>query len=399
MTSQIMTFRQLLAPVDPEEFLNDYYGKKPLYIPGSEDKFAEIFSWDRLNDLLCMSTLWSDRSFELARNGRMLRPEEYCYPGINREGGRALKPNVAKVQQHLREGATLALDFIELLTPELRSLAQTLESVTGAQVCASAFCSWHKTQGYSSHFDVQNVFACHFAGTKTWRIFEGRLPGAADLPGGHRDHYPQEQHERMKGAVLQDVVMTPGDLLYIPHGQYHDALSSSEACLHVSFGSIHLVAHDFLQALMKDLPRDPVFREHLPHIDDIGAYEGYLGALAERLSGVMTQPVIAQQLREFIRHGAFERRADFNLPDRGETPSYRVIWHGRRLNDNDNGTTLTTGNSTVPLDPSAAELGRWIIVRDIFTSAELTEAFPTMSEASLDAGLNTLKRAGLVEAI
>ena len=40
MDEQILTFRELVAPIDPEVFFRDTYGKKPLHIPGAADKFA-----------------------------------------------------------------------------------------------------------------------------------------------------------------------------------------------------------------------------------------------------------------------------------------------------------------------------------------------------------------------
>ena len=128
-----------------------------------------------------------------------MRAEDYCYPSVDREGRRVKKPDLARVRRQLREGATLALDFIELLTPNLRSVAQTLEAVIGAQVCASMFCSWQATQGYASHFDTQNVFACHISGTKTWRIYEGASLMPPTCPGAHRDAFPQEYHDKAKG--------------------------------------------------------------------------------------------------------------------------------------------------------------------------------------------------------
>ncbi|MEM7223045.1 MAG: cupin domain-containing protein [Pseudomonadota bacterium] len=399
MDEQILTFRELVAPIDPEVFLRDYYGKKPLHIPGAAEKFAKIFSWDQLNELLARSTLWSDRSFELASGGRLLRAEDYCYAGVDREGKAVKKPDPARVQEHLRAGATLALDFIELQTSGLRSLAQTLEVVTGAQITASMFCSWQKTQGYASHFDVQNVFACHISGTKTWRIFEGRFPHAADLPGAHRDSFPQSHHEKTKGALLQEVHMTPGDLLYIPHGQYHDALSSSEAAMHVSFGTLHLVVHDFLEALLKDLPKDPLFRAHLPALDDLRGQQRCLEQVAGRLAEIIRQPQIAKELRDFMAKGAFERIADYRLPERASATRYRVRWPGMRLNAEGNGWRLSNGAQEVRLEAQVGAIAEWAMARDFFSAPQLAAALPEADPGELEAGLARLGELSLIEPI
>ena len=394
---QILTFRELIAPVEPEDFFRNYYGKKALHIPGPPEKFAEVFSWKELNELLGMSTLWTDRSFELALNGRLLGPEEYCYPSATRENRPAMKPDVERVRKLLREGATMVLDFIELLSPGLRSVAQTLEAVTGAQVCASTFCSWKETQGYGSHFDAQNVFACHLAGSKTWHIYEGRMLNATNFPGSKMEGFSKDHHKRAKGKILAEIKMSPGDLLYIPHGQYHDALSSSEACLHVSFGSMHLVAQDFILAVVKDLTKDPMFREHLPHIDDLELHEPYLNRIAGRLYEIISQPAIAQQLRDFMRGKAFERVSDFNLPLRDDGARYRVRWRRKRLCRDGTAWRLDGEGTTLGLDDAEAETAQWALQRDLFSAETFRQAFEGRDAKMLAMLLDRMQRIGLVE--
>src|SRR3546814_5312450 len=83
---------------------------------------------------------------------------------------------------------------------------------------------------------TMDVFALHIEGSKTWRLYEGRANNPLDVPGYNWESLSPEQRERTRGKLQQEVAMQPGDLLYIPRGQYHDALASSEACLHLSFG-------------------------------------------------------------------------------------------------------------------------------------------------------------------
>ena len=399
MEEQILTFRDLISPMDPADFFATTYGRKALHIPGPPEKFARVFSWEELNGLLGISTIWTDRSFELALGGRLLGAEEYCYSGPNREGRRTMRPDLRRVRGLLRDGATLALDFVELLSPGLRSVAQTIETVTGAQVCGSLFCSWKQAQGYGSHFDTQNVFACHLAGTKTWRIYEGRMVNAADFPGGNRQSFSEEHHEKAKGRLVAEVDMSPGDLLYIPHGLYHDALSSSEACLHISFGAMHLVAQDFIQALAKDLSKDPLFREHIPHMDDLEAHGPYLRRVGARLQEIIAQPAIAQQLRDFMRQGAFERVSDFNLPARDDAGRFRVRWRQKSLEQNGKAWRLEGDGSVVDLDRGEEDIARWALARDFFSTRAFRQAFDDRDPQTLAALLERMQRIGLVERI
>ncbi|MCH8835723.1 MAG: hypothetical protein IH925_07230, partial [Proteobacteria bacterium] len=82
MDNQAISYRDLLHPLTPEDFFDQYYGTKPVHIPGDAEKLARIFSWDELNRLLNMSRLWTGKSLKMALDGRNLQPEEFCYPGV-----------------------------------------------------------------------------------------------------------------------------------------------------------------------------------------------------------------------------------------------------------------------------------------------------------------------------
>src|SRR3546814_6827189 len=101
--------------------------------------------------------------------------------------------------------------------------------------------------------------------------------------------------------------MQPGDLLYIPRGQYHDALASSEACLHLSFGITQPTGRDFFTVLMRSLPEDPLFREKLPHFDDLASHDAHVQKLADRLHAILCKPETAEQMRQIQRQRVFRR--------------------------------------------------------------------------------------------
>jgi hypothetical protein len=100
MEDQILSFRQLIAPLAPEAFFGEYFGKKPIHLEGDAPRYNEIFSWQDLNALLRMTTIWSDKSMELAMHGRSLPAEAYCYEGTNRDNLRCMRPDFTRVRQH-----------------------------------------------------------------------------------------------------------------------------------------------------------------------------------------------------------------------------------------------------------------------------------------------------------
>lgn len=399
MLDQFLTFKEILAPMEAEVFLRDYYRRRPVHIPGSEDRFREVFSWDALNRLLELSPLWTDGSFRLTHSGRLFQPEEYCYSGIDRENKKAMKPDIRQVKTLLRQGATVSLSFVDGLDPRLRSVSQTFEVVLGAEICGTAFASWDRTMGYSSHFDTQNVFAMQIDGAKTWRIYEGRMLNAAHVSGADSAEMSQEHHEQAKGRAMMEVTLTPGDLLYLPHGQYHDATAESGASLHISFGAAHLITRDFLSLLMKDVTKDPLFREHLPHFDDVRENEGHLRRVADRLHQIIADPQNARLLQGYVRDKALSRVAHFELPDRQAGQQFRVRWLGRRLERRDHGWWLNGGSRGYDLEPTIGSIAEWAIERDYFSESLAFDAMKLNSRDALTGGLKRLQEVALIEPI
>jgi hypothetical protein len=367
MPDQVMTFEELVAPYDRHRFLNEIYRQKPIHIPGEAGRFDEVFSWDALNELLAQPTLWSSDSFELAGGGRGLPPEEFCVTAPNREGRMVQRPDMDKVRAWFQKGASATINFIDLLTPGLRSMTRTLESVLGAQTTVSAFLSWHKTQGYPLHFDVQDVFAVQISGTKNWRVYQGRFPNPADIPGGHNRDLGMDEKKRMAGQVQEVVQMTPGDLLYIPAGQFHEALSTSEASLHVSFGVCHLVAWDLLNVLVRDLGQVPDFRAPLPDPADRQGHAAFAQHLGKVLQNLLAQPDTVGQIQAIQRDKAFSRMADFNLPDRQDPKRFRVLWRVAQLKRRGEGWRLSVGDTGHDLNAEEGRIAEWVLKRDYIT--------------------------------
>ena len=236
MTPRPLGLAALVRPLDPEAFLADVRDREPRHFPGDDARFAQVFSFAELERLLGMWRLWSDRTFKVVLDGRDLPPEEFCTSGHGREGHPAVLVDARRVEALLARGATLVLDAMESLSPGVRAVADALRSALGGSVICNVYCSFESHAGFPSHYDTTEVLALHIAGRKRWRVYRERAEQPLERPGHSYAYQDRAHHERAKGAVLEEVEMTPGDVLYLPRGQYHDALASEGASLHLSFG-------------------------------------------------------------------------------------------------------------------------------------------------------------------
>lgn len=307
------SFSDLLAPVTVPRFRRDHLDRAPLHVPGPSDKYATVMSWDGLNRLLDMTAIWSDKSLQLALDRRMIPAERYCRRTQDRDGRPVLRPEPSTVRRLLDQGASLLLNDIDTLSPGLRRLADRVEGATGGKVQINLYCSWRERQAFDSHFDTHDVYALQIAGQKRWTVYQGRLDQPIANPAFKT--LGQAYHDTAKGMPQLTVELQPGDLLYVPRGQYHDALATGKASIHLAVGVTQPIGIDVVNLLFEQALADPLFRRRLP---EAAMLAGHLDGLAARTRGWLGGPDFRRTLDRAL--------ADFHCRRGGfpGTPGFRA---------------------------------------------------------------------------
>jgi hypothetical protein len=386
-----VTFDEIMAPLGGARFLEEHLGRAPLHLEGPPDKWAAVMNWEVLNRLLGASTIWAHSSLPLVLDKEPVPAAAYCAPAPGRDGGTVLRPDPAKVKAFLKRGATLVANDIDQLTPELRAFCRAMEEALGGKVQANLYLSSKRRQGFAVHFDTHDVFAVHCMGEKTWAVFEGR----AEDPIAHPmfKSLPPEHHEKAKGRLWKEVRLKPGDLLYLPRGQYHYALADEGPCCHIAFGVTYPIGLDVVSYLFERMVAEPLARANLPR--DPAALARRLAALGDRLAAVTADPKTLADIQAFAA-GFRYAREDYDLPGLIEGADSR--W--RRRHDDFKlieraGKTLLVRTSTregVEVPPAIKDLLSWVVDREGFERAELERAFPSRPAAQLDAFLAQLEK-------
>ncbi|MCB1882406.1 MAG: cupin-like domain-containing protein [Geminicoccaceae bacterium] len=391
-----MTFDDVVAPVGGARFVAEYLGQKPLHLEGSPDKFASVMRWEVLNRLLGMTTVWSQASLVLMLDKEPVPAGAYCAPAPGRDGGGVMRPDPLKVRAYLRQGATLVANDIDQLTPELSAFCRHLEKALGGKVQANLYLSSKRKQGFKVHYDTHDVFAVHVEGEKVWHVFEGR----ADAPIAHPafKSQPQEHHEAAKGELWREVRLTPGDLLYLPRGQYHYALAEEGGCVHVAFGVTYPIGLDAMAPLFDRAVAEPVFRRNLPR-DDPAALKARLREMGERLAAALAEDATAEAMRAFIDGFGYERET-YDLPDlldstRGRfevrASGVRLVESGGRV-----GLLKEGERGAVEVPGGVKDMVAWVLGRKAFSRDQLDAAFGSRSQPERDKFLVDMQRMALV---
>ena len=371
----ITNFADIIAPVSEDVFFADYHGKKPLHVNGNADKFAGVMSWETLNGILDMTDIWSAATMGLHLGGEAVPPAEFCRPGADRNNVQVQIPMPEKVQALLARGATLMCNNIARLTPELSATAGAIEEAIECRVQANLYCSWLAQQAFHTHYDTHDVFAVHVEGEKTWRVYEGRLDNPINHP--RFKGLDQTYHDKARGRVLMEVTLTPGDLLYIPRGQYHDALAASQGTIHVPFGATSMIGMDLISEAFERAVEAPEFRASLPRLHAEGgkkAWDAHVNGLAGRLAEIVRSPDFRRHMKDVQRNYS-QARGRFDLPGAIANPEYRRITDGLQIVRKRDAWFLANETDAVEIPRGGNAMVAWMLEQDKFSREQFDEAF------------------------
>lgn len=389
-----MSFDDIMAPLGAEAFRRDYLGKRPVHIEGGASKFASIMSWQVLERLLATNTLWDTTRLLLVLDKEAVPPTAYASPQASITGAAMADPG--KVKRYVRQGATMVLNDIDQLTPELSAFAKCMEDALGGKVQGNLYQSSRRRQGFKVHYDTHDVFAVHCEGEKVWPVFEGR----AEDPIAHPlfKNVPQEAHEKAKGKLWKEVRMKPGDLLYLPRGQYHYALADDGGCIHIAMGVTYPIGIDVVSYLFERLIADPLCRKNLPQ-GEPGELGRHLAALGGRIGEILSEERTQADVEAFIQGYRYSRESfDMAALLDPVAESYVVKAEGIRLVEQQgrHGLAKAGTRQAVAVPQELVPMVAWVLERERFARQELEGAFPQVGAAALDKFVADMQRMLLI---
>ena len=385
-----MDFAALIAPFDAAAFRAQYFGKRPLHIRREAASGSAALSWQRFNELLGITSYWNEDTLKVYFRSRAALRENYCDTTDLRPGTKA-PADPAKVQALLSVGASLIANHIHRVSPEVAAVAHVLEREFAARVAANVYCSFKGVQAFQTHFDLHDVFALQVEGEKTWHVYESRAdaPVAALPPGDEVEKWLTAS----RGRLLFEAHMKPGDILYLPRGQYHDALTGAQASLHISFGVSPATGLAVFKLLESALAQESAFRQYLPDARDQPALSQRLAALADRIRAAMASPAFATDLLIHQR-GLAAATAQFELPAQSPATWYRIARRAQVVR-RDSGYVAVTDRGEVALGATHPTI-EWILKQPLVSLGDALARHVSVDPAELRDVLAKLIAAGVI---
>jgi ribosomal protein L16 Arg81 hydroxylase len=247
----------LIAPALPEEFLREYWERKPLHLSRGDARYYDSILTNEDLERIISSADMRYPAIQLARNGSYLAAE--AYTKNIKHGSEFFNgvPDIGQIQSEYRSGSTVVLPALQRTWEPLAELCAVLENDFSHAVHANAYLTPGDSPGFTPHYDTHEVFVLQIAGDKRWRLFDPPLT----LP--HRTQ-PFTPIGYALPAPIIELHLKPGDLLYLPRGYVHTAHTSHGHSAHVTIGITVYTWVELLSELVASSKEIAGFRTALP---------------------------------------------------------------------------------------------------------------------------------------
>lgn len=239
----------IIRPISVDDLLNNYLGKKALYIPGWADKFPDIFGWEQVNDQINFSRP-SRESIRLIYEKQPLDNSQ-----------------LANLAEWMVKGATLVIQHVQQIDPVVSRFSTRLGKDLNSGINVNCYASYPSKQGFDNHYDGHDVFVIQTAGTKSWKVFEPTRKFPLDM-----DVIPKGNPPDVDPYL--ECEMNVGDVLYIPRGHWHYAIAI-EPSIHLTVSNNQRSGIDLMIWLTEHLrDNDEFLRQDFPvaMLDLLGGY-------------------------------------------------------------------------------------------------------------------------------
>jgi len=222
---------------DIDIFLRDYWQKKPLLIRNPWAQWVNPLEPDELAGLACEDDI---EARLVSHAGGALTAEDGPIPA-------------ARFGELGRDQWTLLVQAVDHFVPDVAALIEPFRFVPNWRIDDVMVSVAADGGGVGAHFDHYDVFLIQGLGRRRWQI------------GGMCDeNTPLLPHDQLRLIAdfepLEEWVLEPGDILYVPPGIAHDGVAVGDNCMTYSIGfrapSRAELIGDFCDDLIEEMSDD-----------------------------------------------------------------------------------------------------------------------------------------------
>ena len=230
--SQQFILDWLLHPIAAKSFFDSYWETEPLLVKREEpDYFAGLPGLDAVDELITATTATTSGAMRGASNdGRLVRSDRR---GVVTERSIRLLdngiPDIQDIYRAYHSGYTVVVNQLHRRSAEVSLLCRALEATLHHEIGVNLYLTPRDAQGFPPHIDDHDVFILQLHGVKEWHVSSpsSDIRLAEATPGSLALH------------DFRTFSLAPGDVLYLPRGFPHEAVTAASSSLHLTVG-IHV---------------------------------------------------------------------------------------------------------------------------------------------------------------
>jgi ribosomal protein L16 Arg81 hydroxylase len=285
MRNPASTLEELVAPLTEAEFLVLLRERKLTLLRGAnQDCYTNLLNWDALSRMIERGEYpRGPDHFRLSKESVMLPPDRWV------SGDKA---DIAKVEDYLAQGYNITITHIEQNVPHLALLCDNIKSRLSEATYAGVIVTRGRDGAFRVHYDPEDLIILQIEGTKRWQIFG---PAVRNPVRGMPKAWPPGN------ALVFDEVLQPGDLLFVPAGNWHHCEAGPGRSLHLGIFIIPPTGSHAVKALTSHLLSEEMFRMPLTRFDSPSEFAALEAGVKNRLIEKIGQLKLSEFLAEWSR--------------------------------------------------------------------------------------------------
>lgn len=259
----------LVAPFAQDEFLDLWRQREFAFRTGSNgDGYAPLVGWQALRGMIEAGNYPKSRpdDIRVSRESHIVPPDRWTTDG---------KVDVAKLDAFLAQGCSIVVLHLDEHVPALGAICDEIKSTMSEGAFVGVIVTSGASRGaFKLHFDPEDLLIVQVEGTKRWQVFG---PPATNPVRGMPKPPPPDTEP------IFDEVLTPGDLLFVPAGNWHHCECGLSTSVHLGIFFLPPTGWHAINELVRPLLAEELFRTPLTRFASASDAEKIEASIRNRL--------------------------------------------------------------------------------------------------------------------
>lgn len=242
--------RALLHPRDPQDFFATDWEQQPRHLSRNQAVYEGLLDTGAGAVERMVQGCVSASTGASLRGGPLQAGLDITFVKDGKQPTLPGHPNVGagQVAEGLGFGYSVVLNWLQYRSTAVAQLTEAFEASLGFR---SSVNMYHTPGGggvaFAPHYDWNDVFVLQLNGSKAWAVWEPTV----QLPRSDERRIEDEQLKAALGTPVMDLVLQPGDILYLPRGYPHAAKNLlQETSTHLTV-AVHAYVYETVEGFLQ----------------------------------------------------------------------------------------------------------------------------------------------------